>query len=379
MQTWEQQFDLAPGGHLVVEQMSGPVQIQAWDQPRVHVKAAWKEAEIEHRVQVRQRQGRLELEVLPAGRGFFRRDGDPVVLQLMVPHQTACRVETGAGAVSVEGIAAPLQVEAGSGSVRASGVAGAVRIETGSGGVEIQDCTGAVNVDVGSGNVTVRRSAGNIKVESGSGDLVLDQGEGTATLETGSGQVTVSGARGPSLSIETGGGRVVAGNLDVQSLEIESASGSIGVELVTVHAGGRYRVESGSGSVTVAVPPDSDLQVDLQSSSGRADYQSLNLREVRLEQGEVTGILNRGGARLAVEAGNGKILLQPCLHRPAEGEAAVTARPIGSDGLAAVTADDPPLAASDQLQRILRMVQEGKLTPDQAEEILRTLDEEGPV
>lgn len=381
MQTWEQQFELSPGGHLVVEQMAGPVQIQAWDQPRVYVKAVWKEAAGENRVQVRQRPGRLELEVLPAGRSFFRfsgDDGDPVFMQLMVPRQTTCQIETGSGAVSAEGLAAPLHVEAGSGSVRASRVAGGVRIETGSGPVEIEDCGGPVNIEVGSGNVTVRRSAGSIRVESGSGDLVLDQGEGPVALETGSGHVTVSGVRGPSLSIETGGGKVTAGHIDVRSLELESGSGSVGVELVAVHSGGRYRIESGSGSVTVAVPPDSDLSVDLQSPSGRVDYQNLNLREVRLEQGELTGILNRGGAKLMVEAGNGKILLQPTLHQPSDEEAAVAAGPAADGGLSAVAEEDPALAASDQLQRILRMVQEGKLTPDQAEEILRSLDEEAP-
>lgn len=38
---------------------------------------------------------------------------------------------------------------------------------------------------------------------------------------------------------------------------------------------------------------------------------------------------------------------------------------------------DPALESSDQLRRVLAMVEQGKLTPEEAEEILRALDEEG--
>jgi DUF4097 and DUF4098 domain-containing protein YvlB len=317
MTSWEQTYHLPAGGRLQIEQRSGAVGITGWDQSTVQLIATTsREEAIEERLTASQDSRGLTLEVHPPrGRflGFIGFSDEAVDLDLRVPFGTPCEIETGSGPISVTATRASLRIESGSGAV------------------------------------SVQEAQGTVAVESGSGKIYLGQISGDVRVELGSGSVHAEQIAGRGLSVETGSGEVRLAKLAVERLDVNSGSGRVHAELESVYAHGVYRLETSSGGAIVGVPADAGLQVSVETGSGHISCPGLGLRVLQSEPGELRGILNEGGARLVVEASSGNVEILP-LQVPAQ--------------------------APDQLQRVLAMVAEGRLTPDEAEEILSALDEE---
>jgi len=197
----------------------------------------------------------------------------------------------------------------------------------------------------GSGPVVVTGTLAPVELETGGGSVMLED-VGAVTLETGSGDVLIRRVDGP--------------------VEVETGSGRVEVELVRVRSGAAYRIETGSGGVTVAIPTNADLSIDLEAGSGSIDSGGLALTRVHRDDHELEAQLGRGGARLSVETGSGGISLRPYAAPQAS----------TPPQLRQVIQQDAALQTSEQVQRILVMVEQGRLSPDEAEAILRALDEE---
>ena len=69
-------------------------------------------------------------------------------------------------------------------------------------------------------------------------------------------------------------------------------------------------IETGSGNVTLKVPPTVGAEVDLDTGSGDIDLGGLTLQVRRIEHDHVTGTLGDGKGRLSVETGSGDVRLQ---------------------------------------------------------------------
>jgi DUF4097 and DUF4098 domain-containing protein YvlB len=68
-------------------------------------------------------------------------------------------------------------------------------------------------------------------------------------------------------------------------------------------------IETGSGDVTLKVPPTVGAEVDLETGSGDIDLGGLTLQVRRIEQDHITGTLGDGKGRLSVETGSGDVRL----------------------------------------------------------------------
>jgi DUF4097 and DUF4098 domain-containing protein YvlB len=425
MQTWEHSFDLPPGAGVNIEQRAGLVKVIGWDQSTVQVNASSPgNTAIEDRMAVEFGSGGLYLRVKRGPGLLFWSSDDRIDLELSVPFGTACQIESGSGVIEVMGTNGRLQAETGSGRVAVAGVA-VCHVETGSGGVlirqvngdleattgsgtiEVETVNGNATLDTGSGSITARAINGDLHADTGSGRLVVARIFGRAELDSGSGHVEVHELNGPSLKVDTGGGGARLSAISVAELAVDASSGRVEVELATVYPNGRYEIETGSGGVTVAVPPDAGLTVSVEAPAGRIVHTGLNLQVRHADRGELEAELNGGGASLSIEAGSGGIELRPYSGGPAAEVAAAPfhpAVPAAPVPPAAPTLPDPPpapepptpppapsraeaqlrevihkdaaLENSEQIRRVLVMLESGKLTPDEAEEILRALDEE---
>lgn len=377
MQRWEQTYPFKANGTVSIQQEVGAVVVQGWEKPEVHVTAATAGSDrIEDWLQVHEDGSLLQLEVRrPRGlfAGFLSIDSG-VDLELKVPEGTHLEIETGAGPVEVVATRGVVRVQSGSGKVAARQIHGTVSIDAGSGAVELEQIGGRADVEVGSGSVAARRIAGDLQIETGSGSLSVADVEGSIELETGSGSITVDRVRGKLLRTETGGGTVRLTQIDVRELEVEGGSGPIQVELVRVHPGGSYQVETGSGGVTVALPREAGLNVSLEAHSGRISYDGIGLRVTHSEQGEIEGVIGGGGAELSIEAGSGGVTLKPYVGPTLQ--VPVPPAPPAAPPAPPAPPRDAALENSEQLQRILQMVEQGKLTAEEAEALLRALDEE---
>lgn len=197
----------------------------------------------------------------------------------------------------------------GVGKTFVSNVDGAIHVYVASADVSADRTKGSLHVATGSGDVDVRAAAGDVALETGSGDVTLSGMDGSRlVLNTGSGTVTVSDAKAPSIHVETGSGDIEATSTAGDDLSFETGSGNVNVALVTTFRS--VRITTGSGDVTLKVPPALGAQVDLDTGSGDIDLGGLSLQVRRVQHDHVSGVLGDGKARLSVETGSGDVHLE---------------------------------------------------------------------
>jgi hypothetical protein len=196
----------------------------------------------------------------------------------------------------------------GVGKAFVSNVDGAIRVQVASADVTADRTRGTLRISTGSGNVDLREAAGDVSLNSGSGDITASGVRGTRLrLETGSGNVTVTDAKAAEFHVETGSGDIDATSAEGDDLSFETGSGNVDVALTATFRS--VTIETGSGDVTLKVPPTAGAEVDLDTGSGDIDLGGLTLQVRRIEHDHVTGTLGDGRGRLSVETGSGNVRL----------------------------------------------------------------------
>jgi len=192
---------------------------------------------------------RLEDGALLVGRYVHWWPGVSISYDITVPRSSALEGHTGSGALTVEGIAGPVEIETGSGAVTVDDVAGRVRAETGSGRVKARSIGGRLLLSTGSGAIKVSDVDGDVDATTGSGAIKVDGCVAAVRLTTGSGAIDLrlGNDSGYALDATTGSGRIaVSHDLDDATVTKRSLRG-------TWRGGGRdivLRTRSGRISVT---------------------------------------------------------------------------------------------------------------------------------
>ena len=202
-----------------------------------------------------------------------------------------------------------ISVNVGVGKAFVSNVEGNIRVSVASADVSADRTRGALHIETGSGNVDLRTATGDVKLETGSGDLTVSAVQGTSLrLETGSGNVTITDGKAATLHVETGSGDIEASGAAGDDVSFETGSGNVDVTLVSTFRS--LSIQTGSGDVTLRVPPTVGAEVDLETGSGDIDLGGLTLQVRRIEHDHITGTLGDGKGRLSVETGSGNVRLQ---------------------------------------------------------------------
>ena len=197
----------------------------------------------------------------------------------------------------------------GVGKTTITNVDGTIRVYVASADVAADRTKGTLRIETGSGNVDVRTAAGDVNLSTGSGDVTVAGMDGSSLhLETGSGNVTLTDGKAANVHVETGSGDIEATSTSGDELSFETGSGNVNVGLVATFRS--VRIETGSGDVTLKVPPTLGAEVDLDTGSGDIDLGGLTLQVRRLSHDHVTGVLGDGKGRLSVETGSGDVRLQ---------------------------------------------------------------------
>ncbi|MGC0420700.1 DUF4097 family beta strand repeat-containing protein [Embleya sp. AB8] len=176
------------------------------------------------------------------------------------------------------------------------------------------DCT--VEIGVASAHATVSGLSGATTVRSVSGDVTLVGLTGTVDANTVSGSVDAESMAG-DLGVAT-----VAGSLTVIEgtggrVRANSVSGSM---ILDLDAAGRSHVQLStvSGELTVRLPHQGDMRVDVRSAIGSVDSVFDELTTTgRYGASHVTGKLGRGSGRLRINSVSGDVTL---LRRAPEGK-----------------------------------------------------------
>lgn len=251
---------------LELSSTEGGITIQTWNRDAIRVEA---EHDDDTRIEVDQR-GRVVSVKARARYG---------------PAEVTWRVTVPAGM--------SLDLSSQSGDVRVSGTKGEVSIST----VE-----GSIAVEGGMGYVTLESVEGNIELLGATGRL---------SVSTVDGEVVIRGASG-DLKASTVDGNISLDAIDSANLEANTVDGNISFS-GPIRAGGRYRLSSHDGDVSVTTPPiNAEVSVSTFSGEFESDY-PVTLKGTA--RGRMSFTLGSGGARLELESFDGVVSLRKSSNR----------------------------------------------------------------
>lgn len=151
---------------------------------------------------------------------------------------------------------------------------------------------GKVNFRTGDGGIEINGLKGELDLHSGDGSERLDNVDGKLRASTSDGHIRANG-RFDELDLKTGDGH----------LDVQVNSGST--------MGSPWRLETGDGNISLAIPGDLAADVDLHTGDGRIDLENVSITTGEaVRQNTLRGKLNGGGSLLTIHTGDGSIHLR---------------------------------------------------------------------
>jgi DUF4097 and DUF4098 domain-containing protein YvlB len=299
-----QTVPVEPGTVLRITNPRGAIRIEGWSRPQVEIRARRSGRSGEPVAEVSRSAGRIEIR--PAG------SAAGVALELRVPATMALeRVASTSNSLSVSGMRSDATLATSSGSIRLDSVDGNVRATSSSGAIEAADVSGNVTLTSTTGRVAVERARGVLVARSVSSSVTV-RGADAVTASSTSASVSITGARGKVTATSTSGSVRLE---DITSADVEGRAVSSSVSYSgSIERGGRYELESFSGSVEISLPAancgftlvaktfsgaiDTDFEIQLKQLDGR-----INTRRIE-------GVHGGGCARIAATSFSGSMVLR---------------------------------------------------------------------
>lgn len=227
----------------------------------------------------------------------FRRRGETVSVALpedgtlVCPPGTHLTVKEVLGNLRVDGVTGELEVGTasanaaftGTGPVTLQQLAGNLAVKGLIGGLTAQEIKGNAALDRTAGTVALQRVAGNLTAEDAEGELTVQEIKGNARVRYVEGKLTL---------------RDVSGNLSADGLqgglEAERVRGNVRLgPPFTPDA--TYRVEA-NGNLMLTLPPDADLSLSLRAA-GRV-HSSVPGLSLEADGQRFSAVLGSGGSRI---------------------------------------------------------------------------------
>ncbi len=169
-------FRLEPGGEVVLENVNGVIEVEAWDRDRVELHIVKKtKAGDRARAEAAMEAFEIDVDSTPQRLSVvvrrFRHDGEgffdwlrgwsvqhSASFYLKVPRQVRLTADTVNGHVQVAGVEGEMEVESVNGRVQLRGVGGRVDVSTVNGSVDVAEARGSVSASTVNGRIEVEMS-----------------------------------------------------------------------------------------------------------------------------------------------------------------------------------------------------------------------------
>jgi hypothetical protein len=279
---FEKTVNLARDGKVIIDNVSGSIEIQTWNRAEVQIdaektcRAATQNKAKENadlvKINVTQENSTVRIETeYPKEKN--KNLNVSVYYKLMVPSEAAIYATTVSGSVICENIGGFLKASTTSGDVSASGAKAGADCSSTSGDVEVKNVTGDVDLHTVSGDVKADSIRGSVEADTVSGSVIL---------------TNISDA-------ERIGGRTTSGKV-VYEGEIAS--------------NGFYTLNAHSGRVEFTVPAGSAFDVNAKVFSGSIDSEFDITVRGTIDKKSLKGSVNGGGAEVDLRAFSGNIYLK---------------------------------------------------------------------
>ncbi|MGE5645516.1 MAG: DUF4097 family beta strand repeat-containing protein [Acidobacteriota bacterium] len=270
-------YDLKPGGRLVVENLNGSIEILGWEKESVQITGT-KYASREELLR------ELKIET--------RNSGDSSV-EVRTVRPSGLRGNMGAKYF----IRVPRQVQL----ERINSSNGQIRVEDIQGNAHLETSNGAIRLRQFDGRLDARTSNGAVEADSIGGDAVVHTSNGAIRLERVAGSVeagTSNGGIHVRMSKPKPNDRLV----------FESSNGSIDIELETLE-NNEVRASTSNSSITLRMPATlkARLRASTTNSSITSEFDITTRGAIR--KNHLEGDLNGGGPLIDLNTSNGSIRL----------------------------------------------------------------------
>jgi DUF4097 and DUF4098 domain-containing protein YvlB len=252
-------FTVRPGSRLELSNPEGEITITAWDRKEVRIRADHDE---DTRIDVEISGNQVSV------RPQSRSGPAEAALRLQVPADMALQISSREGDVSVEGTRADVSVESVEGAIRLRGGKGAIALSSVDGDIALEGTEGRMDVHTVDGTITGRRLSGDLKVDTVDGAIELRE-------------------------------------IDSPNAELTSVDGAVLFE-GPVKGGGRYRLSSHDGGVTLVTPTlDATVTVSTFDGSFQSDFPVTLTRTQSSKR--MTFTQGKGSARVELESFDGNV------------------------------------------------------------------------
>lgn len=212
-------------------------------------------------------------------------------LRVHLPPGVRLHVHSGAGAVEVRGVRAPVAVTTSLSNVTAA------------------DVQGSLDVRTGAGDVRVERLAGDLRVETVLGRVDALQVRGARVeVVTSGGNVTASAVHAAELRLRSISGNIAAAAAGEPAVRVTTASGAVQLDLPAGVRSARVEAVGGSVRLRLARALDARVQVRAPAAGVRVTYPFA--RQSRGADGLVA-VAGRGTRAIEVSTLSGTVSLDP--------------------------------------------------------------------
>jgi hypothetical protein len=163
-------------------------------------------------------------------------------------------------------------------------------------------------INSSNGRIDITGIAGQFNLSTSNGIITAQDVDGTVSAETSNGRVSVTGGRG-TLRLGSSNGIVEVRDVRTDGIDLHTSNGHVSFT-GSFAPGSKNTVNASNGSVSMTLPPDSALSVDLRSGNGSVHVNGFPVTaSVENKRNAVQGVINRPDADLTVHTGNGSITL----------------------------------------------------------------------
>ena len=279
---FEETVSLARDGKVIIDNVSGSIDIMTWDRAEVQIEAdktsrastrnlAKQNADLV-KIMVTQENSTVRIKTeYPQGKN--RNLNVSVYYKLMIPSSAAVNAKTVSGDVTCEDMGGSLQATTTSGNVIVTGARAGAICSTASGNVEAMNVTGDVDLYTVSGTVKADSVKGSVEADTVSGNVILTNITSAERVE----------------------GRTTSGRIVYEG---------------DIASNGYYSLSSHSGRVEFTVPAGAAFDVNAKTFSGSIDTEFEITVRGKIDRKSLKGSINGGGAEVELKAFSGNIYLK---------------------------------------------------------------------
>ena len=274
-------FDVKPGGTLLIDSDRGSIEIQTSESDKVEVRILLTART--------SRESRAE-EIFEDFSLDFEQDGDNIKIQGDYSRNSGW-FSSNNNKLRVEFLVRipekfNVDLETGGGSIYVDNLEGTVRANTSGGSMKFNHIKGPVDARTSGGSISLKSCEGMADVRTSGGSIDIGQVDGEVLAKTSGGSISVDEVKG-SIDASTSGGSVRA--------------------QISDQPGADCRLSTSGGSVTVSLARDVAVDIDARTSAGRVESDFKVEMHGRYSRSSLRGKINGGGPQLYLRTSAGNI------------------------------------------------------------------------